>query len=160
MTAELLHARFNHRRAEVLRLLPKCTRDAPKSDAVHSTAHVPVAKAAGDFVSYNIYCVSVPQIHDCEQCVINFHDHYSALNMPYLLGRKSDAFKAMQYYVTFCSTDNAQAHAHRQRRRLDFAADSGFPPPKWHTPHNHIATCPQAERRMRAPVAHNAQGYP
>eukprot|EP00965_Chrysotila_dentata_P110149 3640030-Pleurochrysis_carterae.AAC.2 len=30
-TAELLHARFNHRRAEVLRLLPQCTRDAPRS---------------------------------------------------------------------------------------------------------------------------------
>eukprot|EP00965_Chrysotila_dentata_P230545 6197834-Pleurochrysis_carterae.AAC.1 len=29
MTAELLHARFNDRRAEVLRLLPQCTRDAP-----------------------------------------------------------------------------------------------------------------------------------
>ena len=29
MTAELLHARFNHRRAETIKLLPQCTRDAP-----------------------------------------------------------------------------------------------------------------------------------
>eukprot|EP00965_Chrysotila_dentata_P216138 6189197-Pleurochrysis_carterae.AAC.1 len=31
MAAELLHVRFNHRRAEVIRLLPQCTRDAPNS---------------------------------------------------------------------------------------------------------------------------------
>eukprot|EP00965_Chrysotila_dentata_P023818 789219-Pleurochrysis_carterae.AAC.2 len=31
MTAELLHARFNHRRAEVLRLLPQCRRDGHKA---------------------------------------------------------------------------------------------------------------------------------
>eukprot|EP00965_Chrysotila_dentata_P237405 6201891-Pleurochrysis_carterae.AAC.1 len=31
MTAELLHTRFNHRRAEVLKFLPKCTRDAPNA---------------------------------------------------------------------------------------------------------------------------------
>eukprot|EP00965_Chrysotila_dentata_P067610 2237570-Pleurochrysis_carterae.AAC.1 len=31
MTAELLHARFSHRRAEVLKLLPQCTRDAPNA---------------------------------------------------------------------------------------------------------------------------------
>eukprot|EP00965_Chrysotila_dentata_P022213 734714-Pleurochrysis_carterae.AAC.1 len=59
MTAELLHARLNHRRAETIKLLPQCTRDAPKawatlarniacedylsanSDAVHSSAHMP-----------------------------------------------------------------------------------------------------------------------
>eukprot|EP00965_Chrysotila_dentata_P205073 6182724-Pleurochrysis_carterae.AAC.5 len=33
------------------------------SDAVYSTAHAPVAKAAGDLVSYDIYYVSVPHIH-------------------------------------------------------------------------------------------------
>eukprot|EP00965_Chrysotila_dentata_P176784 5838920-Pleurochrysis_carterae.AAC.1 len=33
MTAELLHARFNHRRAEVIKLLPQCTRDAPDARA-------------------------------------------------------------------------------------------------------------------------------
>eukprot|EP00965_Chrysotila_dentata_P155786 5147996-Pleurochrysis_carterae.AAC.1 len=31
MTVELLHARSTHRRAEMLKLLPKCTRDAPDS---------------------------------------------------------------------------------------------------------------------------------
>eukprot|EP00965_Chrysotila_dentata_P032875 1096177-Pleurochrysis_carterae.AAC.1 len=78
MTAELLHARFNHRRAEVLKHLPQCTRDAPnawatiarnfacedclhaKSDAVHSDAHMPMPTAAGDIISYDIYYVSVP----------------------------------------------------------------------------------------------------
>eukprot|EP00965_Chrysotila_dentata_P046574 1547316-Pleurochrysis_carterae.AAC.1 len=81
MTPELLHARFNHRRAKVLRLLPQCTRDAPEawasivrnfacadylhanSDELHSTAHAPVTNAAGDLVSYDIYYVSVPHIH-------------------------------------------------------------------------------------------------
>eukprot|EP00965_Chrysotila_dentata_P207996 6184453-Pleurochrysis_carterae.AAC.1 len=122
MTVELLNARFNHHRAKVLRLLPQCTRDAPKawadiarniacddclranSDVKHSTAHMPVAKAAGDLVSYDICYVSVPHIHSGQQHVINFHDHYSTLNMPYLLARKSDAFKAIQHYVTFCSS--------------------------------------------------------
>eukprot|EP00965_Chrysotila_dentata_P182893 6039980-Pleurochrysis_carterae.AAC.1 len=73
MTAELLHARFNHRRAEVIKHLPQCTRDAPdawatlarniaceeclsaSSDAVHSNAHMPATTAAGDIVSYDIY---------------------------------------------------------------------------------------------------------
>eukprot|EP00965_Chrysotila_dentata_P146778 4846536-Pleurochrysis_carterae.AAC.1 len=81
MTAELLHARFHHRRAEVLKHLPQCTRDAPNvwatiarnfacedclhanSDAVHSNAHMPVPVAAGDIISYDIYYVSVPHIH-------------------------------------------------------------------------------------------------
>eukprot|EP00965_Chrysotila_dentata_P029337 974709-Pleurochrysis_carterae.AAC.1 len=31
MTAELLHARFNHRGAEVLKHLPQCTRDTPNA---------------------------------------------------------------------------------------------------------------------------------
>eukprot|EP00965_Chrysotila_dentata_P051501 1708250-Pleurochrysis_carterae.AAC.1 len=103
MTAELLHARFNHRRAEVLKLLPKCTRDAPaswatiarnfaceeclhaNSDAIHSSAHMPTPTAAGDIVSYDIYYVSKPHIHGGQQYVINFHNHYSTLNSPYLL---------------------------------------------------------------------------
>eukprot|EP00965_Chrysotila_dentata_P132848 4392676-Pleurochrysis_carterae.AAC.1 len=73
MTAELLHATCNHRRAEVLRLLPQCTRDAPtewtsiarniacdeclraNSDTIHSTSQAPTAKAASDIVSYDLY---------------------------------------------------------------------------------------------------------
>eukprot|EP00965_Chrysotila_dentata_P027999 930927-Pleurochrysis_carterae.AAC.3 len=70
MTAELLHTRFNHRRAEVIKLLPQCTCDAPTSqwttlarniaceeclhaisDAVHSNVHMPVAKSAGELIS-------------------------------------------------------------------------------------------------------------
>eukprot|EP00965_Chrysotila_dentata_P087819 2899403-Pleurochrysis_carterae.AAC.1 len=43
---------------------------------------------------------------------------------------------------------------------LTFATDSGLPPPKRHTPNNHIATCPQAERRMRETMAHNGQRHP
>eukprot|EP00965_Chrysotila_dentata_P138324 4575149-Pleurochrysis_carterae.AAC.1 len=34
MTAELLHAQFNHRRAEMLKHLPQCTRSAPNAWAV------------------------------------------------------------------------------------------------------------------------------
>eukprot|EP00965_Chrysotila_dentata_P170589 5631382-Pleurochrysis_carterae.AAC.1 len=81
MTPELLYARFNHRRAEVLSLLPQCTRDAPEawasiasnfacadclhanSDALHSTAQAPATNAAGGLVSYDIYYVSIPHIH-------------------------------------------------------------------------------------------------
>eukprot|EP00965_Chrysotila_dentata_P003082 100965-Pleurochrysis_carterae.AAC.1 len=77
----MLHARFNHRRAEVLKLLPQYTRDAPEawsniarnfacneclqanSDALHSNAHAPMTNALGDLVSYDIYYVSVPHIH-------------------------------------------------------------------------------------------------
>eukprot|EP00965_Chrysotila_dentata_P039822 1322977-Pleurochrysis_carterae.AAC.1 len=73
MTAELLRTRFNHRRAEVIKLLPQCTRDAPdawatlarniaceeclsaNSDTVHSSAHMPATTAAGDIVSYTTY---------------------------------------------------------------------------------------------------------
>eukprot|EP00965_Chrysotila_dentata_P100455 3319993-Pleurochrysis_carterae.AAC.1 len=98
MTAELLLARFNHRRAEVLKLLPQCTRDAPESwasitrnfacedclhansDAVHSSAHMPVPVAAGDTVSYDIYYVSVPHVHGGQQYVINFHDHLTFIH--------------------------------------------------------------------------------
>eukprot|EP00965_Chrysotila_dentata_P161232 5324541-Pleurochrysis_carterae.AAC.1 len=85
MTAKLLHARFNHRRAEVLKLLPQCTRDAPdscmtitrnftcgdclhaNSDAVHSSAHMPISTAAGDVVSYDIYYVNVPHVDGGQQ---------------------------------------------------------------------------------------------
>eukprot|EP00965_Chrysotila_dentata_P043726 1454123-Pleurochrysis_carterae.AAC.1 len=54
------------------------------------STRIPAAKAAGDLVSYDVYYVSVPHIHGGQQYVINFYDHYSALNMPYLLARKSD----------------------------------------------------------------------
>eukprot|EP00965_Chrysotila_dentata_P249642 6208997-Pleurochrysis_carterae.AAC.2 len=81
MTAELLHARFNHRRAEVIKLLPQFTGDAPdaratlarniacedclsaNSDAVHSNAHMPAITAGGDRISYDIYYVSLPHVH-------------------------------------------------------------------------------------------------
>eukprot|EP00965_Chrysotila_dentata_P101122 3339621-Pleurochrysis_carterae.AAC.1 len=81
MTAELLQARFNHRRAETIKLLPQWTRDAPdawatlarniacedclsaNSDAVHSCAHMPATTNAGDIISYDIYYVSVPHVH-------------------------------------------------------------------------------------------------
>eukprot|EP00965_Chrysotila_dentata_P160347 5294636-Pleurochrysis_carterae.AAC.2 len=88
MTAETIHARFNHRRAEVIRMLTQCTRDAPESwvtiardfaredglransGAIYSKAHMPVAETAGDLVSYDIYYVSVPHIHGRQQYVI------------------------------------------------------------------------------------------
>eukprot|EP00965_Chrysotila_dentata_P068116 2253127-Pleurochrysis_carterae.AAC.1 len=124
MTAELLHTRFNHRRAEVIKLLPQCTRDAPtswttlarkiacgeclhaNSDAVHSDAYMPMAKSGGELISYDIYYVSVPHVHGGQQYVINFHDHYSTLNTPYLLARKSDAFSAIKHYIAYCNSHN------------------------------------------------------
>eukprot|EP00965_Chrysotila_dentata_P012226 401527-Pleurochrysis_carterae.AAC.4 len=70
------------------------------SDAIHSTAHAPSAiKAARDIVSYDIYYVSVPHAHGGQQHVINFHDYYSDLIMPYLLVHESDAFGAIQHYI-------------------------------------------------------------
>eukprot|EP00965_Chrysotila_dentata_P212642 6187156-Pleurochrysis_carterae.AAC.4 len=85
MTVETLHARFTHKRAEVIRMLTQCTRDAPESwatiardfacddclkansDVIHSTAHMQIAKTAGDLVSYDIYYVSVPYIYVGQQ---------------------------------------------------------------------------------------------
>eukprot|EP00965_Chrysotila_dentata_P081812 2700667-Pleurochrysis_carterae.AAC.2 len=93
--AIIMHARFNHLRAEVIKLLPQCTRDAPdawarlarnitycedclsaNSDAVHSNAHMPATTAVGDIISYDIYYVSVPHVHGGQQYEISFHDHY------------------------------------------------------------------------------------
>eukprot|EP00965_Chrysotila_dentata_P179874 5939092-Pleurochrysis_carterae.AAC.1 len=59
---------------------------------------------AGDLVSYDIYYVSTPHIHGGQQYVINFHDHYSTLNMPYLLARKSDAVDAIKHFLAFCNS--------------------------------------------------------
>eukprot|EP00965_Chrysotila_dentata_P140850 4656394-Pleurochrysis_carterae.AAC.1 len=85
MTAKVLHTRFNHRRAEVIKLLPQCKLDAPaswstlacniaceeclhaNSDAVHSNAHMPEANTAEELVSYDIYYVSVPHVHGGQQ---------------------------------------------------------------------------------------------
>eukprot|EP00965_Chrysotila_dentata_P178399 5892082-Pleurochrysis_carterae.AAC.1 len=124
MTAEVLHKRFNHRRAEVIKLLPQCTRDAPtswstlarnivceeclhaNSEAVYSNANMSVATTAGELVSYDIYYVSVPHVHGGQQYVINFHDHYSTLNTPYLLARRSDAFSAIKLYIAYCNSHN------------------------------------------------------
>eukprot|EP00965_Chrysotila_dentata_P162210 5356855-Pleurochrysis_carterae.AAC.1 len=60
---------------------------------------MPATTAAGDIISYDIYYVSVPHVHGGQQYVINFHDHYSTLNTPYLLALKSDAFTALQHYI-------------------------------------------------------------
>eukprot|EP00965_Chrysotila_dentata_P139870 4623925-Pleurochrysis_carterae.AAC.2 len=70
---------------------------------MHSTAHAPIPKLAGEIVNYDIYYVSVPHVHGGQQYVINFHDHYSDLSMSYLLARKSDAFGAIQHYLGFCN---------------------------------------------------------
>eukprot|EP00965_Chrysotila_dentata_P046100 1532701-Pleurochrysis_carterae.AAC.3 len=137
MTAELLHARFNHRRAEVLRLFPQCMRDAPgswatiarnsaceewltaNSHAVHSTAHLLPTKAGGDIASCDIYCVSTPHVHGVQKYVVNFHDHCSTLTMPYLLARKSDAFRAIQHCKAFCKLH----HVIVRRTHTESAAD-------------------------------------
>eukprot|EP00965_Chrysotila_dentata_P082464 2722631-Pleurochrysis_carterae.AAC.1 len=65
---------------------------------------MPTPTAAGDIVSYDIHYVSTPHIHGGQQYVINFHDHYSTLNSPYLLSRKSDAFSAIKHYLAYCNS--------------------------------------------------------
>eukprot|EP00965_Chrysotila_dentata_P254164 6211781-Pleurochrysis_carterae.AAC.3 len=112
MTTELLHTRFNHRRAEVIKLLPKCTRDAPtlrttlarniaceeylhaNSDAVHSNAHMSVAKSAGELVSYDM--LAAP--------------------------RKADAFSTIKHYIGYCNSHNLTI----RRVHADNAGDLTF----------------------------------
>eukprot|EP00965_Chrysotila_dentata_P241716 6204442-Pleurochrysis_carterae.AAC.1 len=148
MTAELLHAQFNNRCPDVLRLLPKCTRDAldssatlarnfaceecltTNSDAVHSTAHMPATKAAGDIVSYDTYYMSTPHVHGGQKYVINFHDHYSTFNMLYLLAQN-------------------KADAHRQRGGPDLETKQRLPPSDRHVPHHDLTARTSAEWSMR-----------
>jgi Integrase core domain. len=55
-------------------------------------------------VSYDIWEVGVGHIHGKQKLVINFHDHYSGLNKPYLLAHYDDAPKAMDLYLSFCNS--------------------------------------------------------
>eukprot|EP00965_Chrysotila_dentata_P016231 537077-Pleurochrysis_carterae.AAC.1 len=80
---------------------------------------MPATIAAGDIVSYDIYFVSVPHVHGGQQYVISFHDHYSTLNTPYLLARKSDAFTAIQHYLAYCKSHRVTV----RRMHTDNAGD-------------------------------------
>eukprot|EP00965_Chrysotila_dentata_P131941 4362123-Pleurochrysis_carterae.AAC.1 len=51
-----------------------------------------------------MYYVSTPHVHGGQQYVINFHDHYSTVNSPYLLSRKSDAISAKMHYFAYCNS--------------------------------------------------------
>eukprot|EP00965_Chrysotila_dentata_P163967 5413650-Pleurochrysis_carterae.AAC.1 len=98
---------------------------------------MPATTAAGDILTYDIYYVSVPHVQDGQQCVVSFHDHYSTLNTPYLLARKSDAFTSIQHYIAYCKlhqvtvrrmhTDNAGDLTSKQIREFLLQQELGSP---------------------------------
>ena len=90
------------------------------ADSLSSKHHSPAVAAAGDLVSWDTYKVSVPYKFGGQQIVLNFHDHYSRVNKPYLLKSESEtpAYSIDKYFgwcaakgvsVRRLNTDNAKA---------------------------------------------------
>eukprot|EP00965_Chrysotila_dentata_P045927 1526616-Pleurochrysis_carterae.AAC.2 len=120
---------------------------------------MPVPTAAGDIVSYDIYYVSLPHVHDGQQYVINFHDHHSTINLPYyLLPRKSDEFRAIKGYVAYCTS-----HRFKVRRQHhwgpDFQFNSQIFTPARRATHYHFTARAAIERGLWTTVAHKGSRH-
>ena len=109
---DIIHKRYLHRHADVLARLPRCAHDVPdewasavrsaaktpcdhclhsSADAQPSSHKAPDVTAPGDLISYDVWEVGVGHVHGGQRKVINFHDHYSRINKPYLIHKYSDA---------------------------------------------------------------------
>jgi hypothetical protein len=134
----IIHARYLHRRAEELARLPACTSDVPAEwaaacknykgtpcdeclrsnpDAQPSNRSAPEVKSPGDLVSYDIWEVGVGHVHGGQKLVLNFHDHYSNINKPYLLEKYSDAPACIKMYLAWCRSHRVDVrHMHMSER--------------------------------------------
>ncbi|KAL1529178.1 hypothetical protein AB1Y20_000137 [Prymnesium parvum] len=132
-SGQLVHRRFLHRSPASLRRLPQCT-DAPddwsaalkavdglpcdeclrsSADAQHSAASAPDVSSPGELVSYDIWSVSVPHVHGGQKLVLNFHDHFSKINKPYLIKSYDEAPACIELYLAWCSSQGVTVrHMH------------------------------------------------
>ena len=122
---DIIHKRYLHRHADVLARLPRCAHDVPdewasavrsaaktpcdhclhsSADAQPSSHKAPDVTAPGDLISYDVWEVGVGHVHGGQRKVINFHDHYSRINKPYLIHKYSDAPAAIDLFLAWCKS--------------------------------------------------------
>ena len=94
------------------------------ADCIGSTHHSPTVSKPGELVSWDTYKVSVPDRFGARTIVLNFHDHYSRVNKPYLIKSESETPLLIGKYIGWQAskgnkvcrlhTDNALAFVSKQ----------------------------------------------